>query len=81
MEVSGDVTTTETTIDVAIVEDEDGVKLVTVEALELIPEEIKESVKLNIEEIKVEDLENDILAVYAGIKKDYIEEIKLADLE
>jgi len=81
LDASGDVATAETIVDIATIEDEEGTKLVKVEALELIPEEIKESVKLNIEEIKIEDLEDEILAEYAGIKKDYIEEIKLASIE
>lgn len=33
------------------------------------------------DDIEIEDLENEILALYAGIREEYIEEIKLASLE
>lgn len=60
--------------------DEDGNLVITKESYELFPEVVKESLMAKAEEIEIEDLEDEILASYAGIKKDYIEEIKLADL-
>lgn len=50
----------------------------------LITKEYKERLlaqSSEVAEFKIEDLENEILALYAGIKEEYIKEIKLASLE
>lgn len=62
-------------------EDKEKVLLVTVASMNDVTTAIKEDLKENLEEIDIEDLENDILALYAGIEEDYIEEIKLASIK
>lgn len=64
-----------------IEEDKEKVLLVTVASMNDVTTSIKEELKAELDEIDVEDLENDVLAIYAGIKEDYIEEIKLASIE
>lgn len=67
-----------------ITEDDEEELLVSKESWVLIPQLMKdEALKNNPElaEIALDDLENEILAEYAGIKEEYIEEIKLANMQ
>lgn len=52
---------------------------ITAEALPLIPERIIEDLEDEIIEPTVEDFENIDIATYAGIDKDYVEEIRVAE--
>lgn len=67
-----------------ITEDKEEELLVSKESWELVPQLMKaEALKNNPElaDIALDDLENEILAEYAGIKEEYIEEIKLANMQ
>lgn len=77
---------TEVTINIVknITEDNEEELLVSKESWILIPQLMKDEALENnpeLAEIPLDDLENKILAEYAGIKEDYIEEIKLANMQ
>lgn len=83
----GEIIKLPTMIEMVEVENDDGeieeeeVRYITEEALEMIPENLKEIAKSNVTPITVEDFENEEITAYAGIKKEYVEEIRLAQTE
>ena len=78
----GDVATEDSNVMIFIVENEDKELTVANASWEAVPQFLKDEV-LNknpkVSAIELADLEDEILAQYAGIDKAYVEEIKLAD--
>lgn len=71
-------------IDLYIEKNEEKELLLTADSMKLVSNNLrKQAVSTNPEsqEIDIKDLKNDILAGYAGIKEEYVEEIKLATAE
>lgn len=78
MDEKGTVAEQNTTIPVATETINDNV-YITKDMLSIIPESVKREAEKNIKEITAEDLKAEDLLEHAGIKKDYIEEIMLAE--
>ena len=69
-------------ISLLIAENEDEELYVASSSWELVPQSMKDELLENnpsIKDFELEELENEMLAKYAGIEEEYIEEIKLAD--
>ena len=75
---NGTVATEDTTITITT-EIIDDVTYITKDMLDIIPGSLKNEAMKNVAEVTIDDLKAEDLVEYAGIKKDYIEEIMLAN--